>query len=92
MAGRVAPRKFHPFIGDAIVERGFGTGLVKVTPAHDPADFEMGQRHGLPGIRVIDQRGKMTQEAGKEFAGLDRFDARERVLEMLDEQGYLVQG
>ena len=79
-----------PFIGDAVVEREFGTGLVKVTPAHDPADFEMGQRHGLPRIRVIDQRGKMTQEAGEEFAGIDRFDAREKVLQLLDEQGFLV--
>ena len=79
------------FIADAVVERDFGTGLVKVTPAHDPADFEMGQRHDLPSIQVIDHRGAMTAAAGDEFAGLDRFEARQRVLQMLEEQGFLVE-
>jgi len=78
------------FIADEVVEREFGTGLVKVTPAHDPADFEMGKRHGLEQIQVIDHRGRMTEAAGEAFAGLDRFVAREKVLELLEEQGYLV--
>jgi len=79
-----------PFIDDEVVEREFGTGLVKVTPAHDPADFEMGRRHGLAQIPVIGRDGRMTQEAG-EFAGLDRFEARRRVVERLREEGWLVE-
>ena len=79
------------FIADSVVERDFGTGLVKVTPAHDPADFEMGQRHDLERIQVIDHRGAMTAAAGEEFAGLDRFEARQRVLEKLDELGLLLE-
>jgi len=79
------------FITDDVVELEFGTGLVKVTPAHDLTDFEMGRRHDLPSLQVIDQQGQMTQEAGVEFAGLDRFAAREKVVQMLQEQGYLVE-
>jgi len=78
------------FVADSVVEQDFGTGLVKVTPAHDPADFEMGQRHGLERIQVIDHTGHMTEAAGEDFAGLDRFEARALVLEMLADQGYLV--
>jgi valyl-tRNA synthetase len=78
------------FIADPVVERDFGTGLVKVTPAHDPADFEMGQRHNLERIQVIDHRGAMTEAAGERFAGLDRHAARELVVADLREQGYLV--
>ena len=77
-----------PFVADDHVDPEFGTGLVKITPHHDPADFEIGQRHDLPGITVIDRRGKMTQEAG-EFAGLDRFEARKAVVERLTELGVL---
>ncbi len=79
------------FIADAVVEQDFGTGLVKVTPAHDPADFEMGQRHDLERIQVIDHQGRMTEAAGEDFAGLDRFAARELVLQKLSDQGYLVE-
>jgi valyl-tRNA synthetase len=79
------------FIADAVVEQDFGTGLVKVTPAHDPADFEMGQRHDLERIQVIDHQGRMTEAAGEDFAGLDRFAARELVLQKLRDQGYLVE-
>ncbi len=61
-----------PFIPDDVVDREFGTGAVKVTPAHDPADFDMGERHGLERISVIDEDGKIT-EAGGVYAGLDRF-------------------
>jgi valyl-tRNA synthetase len=78
-----------PFVADAAVEREFGSGLVKVTPFHDPNDFEIARRHGLPGISVIDQQGRMTAAAGADFAGLDRFAARERVLERLRQRGLL---
>jgi valyl-tRNA synthetase len=79
-----------PFVPDAMVDREFGTGLVKITPFHDPNDFEMGKRHNLPGITVIGPDGRMTAEAGEDFAGLDRFEAREKVVERLREGGYLV--
>ncbi len=79
-----------PFVADAMVDREFGTGLVKITPFHDPNDFEMGKRHGLPGITVIGPDGRMTAEAGPEFAGLDRFEAREKIVQRLREEGYLI--
>ena len=79
-----------PVIEDPIlVDREFGTGIVKVTPAHDANDFASGQRHGLPAVVVIGPNGKMTAEAG-EFAGLDRFEARKRVVARLEEEGRLV--
>jgi valyl-tRNA synthetase len=80
-----------PFVADEVVDREFGTGMVKVTPFHDPADFDIGKRHDLPGIQVIDRKGRMTGEAGEEFVGLDRFEAREKVVTMLQDQGYLVE-
>jgi valyl-tRNA synthetase len=67
----------------------FGTGAVKVTPAHDPNDFEAGKRHNLPQIDVMDEHAHMNQNAGA-YAGLDRFEARKRVLQDLREQGFLV--
>ncbi len=79
-----------PFVADAKVEKEFGTGLVKITPFHDPADFELARRHGLPGIQVIDRDGHMTAAAGPDFAGLDRFAARRKVVERLQEEGLLV--
>jgi valyl-tRNA synthetase len=79
-----------PFVADPAVDREFGTGLVKVTPAHDPFDFELGRRHGLPLVQVIDRHGRMTEAAGAEFAGLDRAEARRRVVERLGEDGHLV--
>jgi valyl-tRNA synthetase len=79
-----------PFVADEAVEPTFGTGLVKVTPAHDPTDFEIGRRHDLPLVQVIDRHGVMTEAAGAEFSGLDRFAARERVVERLGEEGRLV--
>ena len=66
----------------------FGTGAVKITPAHDPNDFEIGIRHNLPQIRVIADDGTMNENAGK-YQGLDRFECRKRVVEDLKEQGYL---
>jgi valyl-tRNA synthetase len=79
-----------PIVADAFVDPTFGTGAVKITPAHDPNDFAAARRLGLPEIVVIDPQGKMTAEAG-EFAGLDRFQARKRVLQKLEEQGLLVE-
>jgi valyl-tRNA synthetase len=79
-----------PVVEDAIlVDREFGTGIVKVTPAHDANDFAVGQRHGLPAVVVIGSDGKMTAEAG-EYAGLDRFDARKRIVARLEAEGRLV--
>jgi valyl-tRNA synthetase len=78
-----------PFIEDDVVDLQFGTGVVKVTPAHDPADFDMGQRHGLAQISIIDEDAKITAEGGP-YEGLDRAEARKRVLEDLDAQGLLV--
>jgi valyl-tRNA synthetase len=79
-----------PFVADAAVEREFGSGLVKVTPFHDPADFEIGRRHGLPGISVIDRHGRMTAAAGAEFAGLSVAEARDKLLGRLTSEGFLV--
>src|SRR5436190_5905946 len=72
-----------PFIEDDVVDPAFGTGVVKVTPAHDPADFDMGQRHNLDQISIIGEDGKITAEGGP-YQGLDRFEARQRVLEDLE--------
>ena len=77
-----------PFIQDDVVDPAFGTGVVKVTPAHDPADFEMGQRHNLPQISVIGEDAKITS-AGGPYRGLDRREARKRVLADLEAQGLL---
>ncbi len=77
-----------PVITDEWVTAEFGTGAVKVTPAHDPNDFELGQRHGLSSISVMDETAHMTAEAGS-YAGLDRYEARRRVLEDLQAQGLL---
>jgi valyl-tRNA synthetase len=77
-----------PIIRDAYVDRGFGTGALKVTPAHDPNDFEIGGRHSLPSIKVIQDDGTMGAEAGR-FQGLDRFECRKAVVQALKEQGLL---
>jgi valyl-tRNA synthetase len=78
-----------PVIADDYVEREFGTGTLKITPAHDPYDFEIGQRHGLPSLRVIDEHGGMNKDAGP-YAGLDRYACREKVVSDLREQGLLL--
>ncbi|HTP87271.1 MAG TPA: valine--tRNA ligase [Candidatus Acidoferrales bacterium] len=78
-----------PIILDEVADPEFGTGVVKVTPAHDLNDFEAGKRHNLPKIQVIDEHGSMTAAAGA-FAGLDRFEARRRVVSRLQETGALV--
>jgi len=77
-----------PVILDEAVDPSFGTGCLKVTPAHDPVDFEIGKRHGLEPVVVIDKEGMMNEEAGR-FAGLDRYEARKKVLEALEEEGLL---
>jgi valyl-tRNA synthetase len=72
-----------PVIADEFVDSTFGTGAVKVTPAHDPNDFEMGKRHDLPFINIMTGDGKMSEEAGP-YAGLDRFECRKKVLSDLE--------
>ncbi len=78
-----------PIVADEFVDPEFGTGAVKVTPAHDPNDYEMGVRHNLEQIVVIDPHAKMTDAAGAEFAGLDRHKARAKVVEKFEELGLL---
>ena len=78
-----------PVVADEFVDPEFGTGAVKVTPAHDPNDYDMGVRHDLAQIVVIDPQARMTEAAGPEFAGLDRYKARARVVERFEELGLL---
>lgn len=78
-----------PVIADEYVDVEFGTGAVKITPAHDPNDFEVGKRHNLPQIRVMDDSGVINHLGGK-YKGLDRYEARKVMVEDLDNQGLLV--
>ncbi|MDT5261832.1 MAG: valyl-tRNA synthetase, partial [Acidobacteriota bacterium] len=78
-----------PIVADEFVDPEFGTGAVKVTPAHDPNDYAIGKRHNLPQVQVIDQYAKMTADAGAEFAGLDRYEARTKVVEKFEDLGLL---
>ncbi|KFZ41176.1 MULTISPECIES: valine--tRNA ligase [Thermoactinomyces] len=78
-----------PVIADEYVDQEFGTGVVKITPAHDPNDFEVGNRHELPRILVMDESGKMNENAGK-YQGMDRFDCRKQVVKDLENEGYLI--
>ena len=78
-----------PIVGDEYCDMEFGTGCVKMTPAHDPNDFEVGMRHNLEVIRVLDDNGKVNELGGK-YAGLDRYEARKIIVKDLEEQGYLV--
>ncbi|MCL6477767.1 MAG: valine--tRNA ligase [Peptococcaceae bacterium] len=78
-----------PVIEDEYVDPEFGTGAVKITPAHDPNDFEVGNRHRLPQIRVIDKNAVMTGEAGK-YKGLDRWECRRELVKELDARGFLI--
>jgi valyl-tRNA synthetase len=82
--------KHIPVIADDFVDPKFGTGCVKVTPAHDPNDYQMALRHKLPLTVVIGPDGSMTEEAGEPFAGLDRFEARRAVVKELEEDGLLL--
>jgi valyl-tRNA synthetase len=94
--GLIGRRVMLPFIGrvlpiiaDAVVDPDFGTGAVKVTPAHDPNDYEIGQRHGLPSVTILNQNGTINAEGGP-FAGMDRFAARTAIVQQLEQQGLLV--
>ena len=78
-----------PIVGDDYCEIGFGTGAVKMTPAHDPNDFEVGLRHNLEVIRCISDDGTMNENAGK-YEGMDRYACRKAVVADLEAQGYLV--
>jgi len=78
-----------PVIADEYVDMEFGTGAVKVTPAHDPNDFEMGLRHDLEQVVVIDREARMNNQAGR-YEGLDRYEARARIVEDLEKSGLLV--
>lgn len=78
-----------PLFADEYVDKSFGTGAVKVTPAHDPNDFEMGQRHHLEEIKVISNTGKMMAGAGK-YEGMDRYECRKALVKELEELGVLV--
>jgi valyl-tRNA synthetase len=78
-----------PIIKDTYVDMSFGTGGLKVTPAHDPNDFEIGARHDLPSVKVISDNGNMSAEAGR-FEGMDRFECRKAVVKALEEEGLLV--
>jgi len=77
-----------PIIADEYVDREFGTGVVKITPAHDPNDFEVGLRHNLEQLRVMDDEAIMNENAGK-YQGLDRYEARKRIIEDLEKEGLL---
>jgi len=89
-AVRPFPRAEIPIVGDTHIDMTFGTGVLKVTPAHDKADFEIGQRHGLEVIDVMNPDGTLNELAGPEFAGMERFAAREAAVAKLEELGLLV--
>ncbi|MDY6968567.1 MAG: valine--tRNA ligase [Spirochaetota bacterium] len=78
-----------PIFGDSFVSKEFGTGLVKVTPAHDPNDFQMGKNHGLEEINILDETGNINENGGK-YCGMSRFDARDEVIRDLEELNLLV--
>ena len=78
-----------PIVADEYVDPEFGSGALKVTPAHDPNDFEIGVRHDLPQILVMDEEGRMNENAGP-YKGLDRFECRKRIVKDLEEAGILV--
>lgn len=78
-----------PIVADYYVDKEFGTGAVKITPAHDPNDFEVGKRHGLPEINIMNDDAAINENGGK-YAGLDRYEARRLIVKELEEQGFLV--
>ncbi len=78
-----------PIVADSYVDPEFGTGIVKITPAHDPNDFEVGLRHNLEIINVMDEKAIMNENAGK-YKGLDRYEARKQLTKELDEKGFLL--
>ncbi len=78
-----------PVLADDYVEKEFGTGIVKITPAHDPNDFQVGKRHGLEEINIMNADGTMNELAGAQYAGMDRFECREKIVADLEARGYL---
>ena len=78
-----------PVVADYYVDKEFGTGAVKITPAHDPNDFEVGKRHNLPEINIMNDDATINEKGGK-YAGMDRYEARKAIVKDLEEQGYLV--
>jgi valyl-tRNA synthetase len=93
LVGRRVWRPLHraaiPVIADAAVDRTFGTGALKITPAHDKADFEIGRRHGLPVIDILNDDATLNGQAGPELAGMERFAARKKAVELLRASGAL---
>ncbi len=87
---RPFPREAIPVVADGHIDPAFGTGVLKVTPAHDKADFEIGRRHSLPVLDVMNPDGTLNELAGGEFAGMDRFEARRAAVEKLAAMGQLV--
>ena len=81
--------KAIPVVEDEYVDMEFGTGVVKITPAHDPNDFEVGKRHNLPEVNIMNDDATINENGGK-YAGLDRYDARKRIVEGLEKEGLLV--
>ncbi len=79
-----------PIIADHYVDREFGTGVVKITPAHDPNDYEVGERHGLEQINIMNDDGTINHHGG-DYTGMDRYDARKAMVDRLKEEGYLVE-
>ena len=88
---RPFPKVEIPIIGDAYVDSEFGTGCLKVTPAHDKNDFEIGQRHGLEIIEIIGADGNLTAAAGEDLVGMERFAARKIVAQKLEDMGLLIE-
>jgi valyl-tRNA synthetase len=86
----LGPAAEIPIVGDAAVDREFGTGALKITPAHDKADFEIGSRHSLPIIDVLEPNGVLNEFAGPELAGMERFAGRKKAAELLKASGALV--
>ena len=78
-----------PIVADEYVDKDFGTGAVKITPAHDPNDFEVGKRHNLEEINIMNDDATINEKGGK-YAGMDRYEARKAIVKDLEEQGYLV--
>ena len=76
-------------IADAYVDKEFGTGCVKITPAHDPNDFEVGKRHNLPEINILNDDATIVEGYGR-YSGMDRYEARKAIVEDLEKEGYLV--
>jgi len=87
----LGPAAEIPIIADAAVEKEFGSGALKITPAHDKVDYEIGQRHGLVAIDTLEADGTLNEAAGVELAGMDRFAGRKKAAELLKESGALVE-